>query len=405
MKMKTTISMIIIILFMMIILPTSSTAEGGLLPSLTETVGVAMPSLGEALGRYPDEETENEDGSITELYTNVSESDFNVFSVYLQQMEAELADYKVEKGILTAEIRAKGAAFSLSYNSKSGEVEVIYPSGTFDEWDKNAKTHFDTAQKLLAEGKMDEACVEIFAIPQFMEYGPVDNRMKEDKKFAAAIAREAKYAPFKEVGNFATFGTYPQTKEGTDQTPIEWIVLVYDETNHKTLLISKYGLDAVPYNTEYIKTTWERCTLRIWLNDEFLKKAFSAKEQSAILVTNVDNSSGQEYSNWGTNGGNNTQDRIFLLSYAEVNCYLSDRNNTNVAPTEYAIAQGAWTSERSDMMAYGKRAGRWWLRSPGEHQSCAALVGCGGTLSSWGVVDSHGAVRPALWLNLDSDLF
>ena len=60
-----------------------SFAEDGLLPSLTETVGIAMPSLGEAIERYPDAETESGDSSITELYTNVSESDFNVFSIYL----------------------------------------------------------------------------------------------------------------------------------------------------------------------------------------------------------------------------------------------------------------------------------------------------------------------------------
>ena len=39
-------------------------AEGGL-PAFSEIAGHAMPSLGEALQRYPDTETENEDGSIT----------------------------------------------------------------------------------------------------------------------------------------------------------------------------------------------------------------------------------------------------------------------------------------------------------------------------------------------------
>ena len=154
----------------------------------------------------------------------MSESDFNAFSVYLEQQEAELADYKVDKGVLTAEIRAKGASFSLGYNTKDGEVRVTYPSGTFDEWVKNAKTHFNAAQKLIAEGKMDEAYAELFAIPQFMNYGPIVSLMKEDASFAAAATaavREAKIAPYKKAGNVVTFGTYPQTKEGTDQTPIE----------------------------------------------------------------------------------------------------------------------------------------------------------------------------------------
>jgi len=405
----------IVAFFTVIILFAVTTAHAeGLLPSLTETVGIALPSLGEALGRYPDEETVNGDGSVTEFYSNITEMDFNTFSIYLEQQEAELADYKVEKGLLTAEIWAKGASFSLSYDGKSGEARVIYPSGTFDERVKNAKTHFDAAQKLLAEGKNEEAAVEIYSIPQYEAYYPVDSLMKEDENFAAAIeakaTREAKIAPYREAGSVVTFGTYPQTKKGTDQTSIEWIVLDYDETNHKTLLISKYGLDAVSYNKEGAAVTWERCTLRAWLNGEFLNKAFSTKEQSAILITNIDNSSDQGYSEWNTNGGNNTQDRIFLLSYAEANRYLglthNDDNNTKcrVAPTAYAIAQGARTSD-SNKTTEGELAGFWWLRSPGGMQEDAAYVNSFGSLRGISVEGVGAVVCPAFWLNLESDFF
>ena len=402
---------VFVIIVLIAVLPVQA---AGLLPSLTETVGIAMPSLGEALGRYPDEETENGDGSITELYTNVSEPDFNKFSVYLERQEAELADYKVEKGVLTAEIRAKGESFSLSYNSKSGEAWVTYSAGTFDEWMKNAKNHFGAAQKLLADGKTDEAIKEIFYIPQFMAYGPVDILMKENGKFLKAItvAREAKCAPYRKVGNIVTFGTYPQTKEGTDQTPIEWIVLDYDKKNHKALLLSRYGLDTVPYNKgdNSDKCTWEQCTLRIWLNGDFLNKAFSAKEQFAILITNVDNSSGQGYSAWDTIGGNNTQDKIFLLSYAEVKHFFSvtyDNSNnkkSRIAPTAYAIAQGANTSD-SDKTADGKLSVVWWLRSPGLYQFNAAYVHEDGSLGYSYVGFDDYVVRPVFWLNLESDIF
>ena len=59
---------------------------------------------------------------------------------------------------------------------------MTYPSGTFDERTKNAKTQFEAAQKLLAEGKIDEAYAEIFSIPQFMKYSPVDSLTKENEK-------------------------------------------------------------------------------------------------------------------------------------------------------------------------------------------------------------------------------
>ena len=207
------------------------------------------------------------------------------------------------------------------------------------------------------------------------------------------------------MGSVVTFGTYPQTKEGTDQTPIEWIVLDYDVANNKALLISRYGLDAVPYNTKWKDVTWEQCTLRAWLNSEFLNRAFSAKEQSAILITNVDNSSEQGNSQWKTVGGNNTSDRIFLLSYAEANRYLGvtryDSNNTKsrVAPTDYAIETGAYSTDNYQT-ADGKPAGWWWLRMPGLSNFDAPYVHNGGSLYYEAVFRDYGVVRPAFWLNL-----
>ncbi len=208
------------------------------------------------------------------------------------------------------------------------------------------------------------------------------------------------------MGSIMTYGTYPQTEEGTDQTPIEWIVLDYDEANKKALLLSRYGLDAAPYNKDYNAITWERCTLRTWLNSEFLKKAFSAEEQSAILVTDVDNSSVQGFSEYDADGGNNTQDHIFLLSYAEANRCLGvthdDYENimSRVTPTAYATAHGALTSV-SDQTADGMPAGWWWLRSPGRSQDLAAAVLSDGSLIQDGVGHDDYVVRPAFWLNLD----
>ena len=199
-------------------------------------------------------------------------------------------------------------------------------------------------------------------------------------------------------------------RNNNGKEPIEWIVLDYDETNHKALLLSRYGLDAVPYNKDYKAITWEKCTLRSWLNGEFLNKAFSAAEQSSILTTKVDNSKSQGYSGWNTDGGSNTEDRIFLLSYAEANKYLGvtydDSNNlkSRVAPTAYALAHGPWTSD-SNRTEDGTAAGWWWLRSPGYSQLNAADVLTGGSLDYNGVSNDDNVVRPAFWLNLESGIF
>lgn len=209
-------------------------------------------------------------------------------------------------------------------------------------------------------------------------------------------------------GKCIVLGHYPQTEDGKDNTPIEWMMLDHD--GQRALVVSKYGLDAQPYNKDYTSVTWETCTLRKWLNGTFYNKAFSSAEQAAILTTNVNNSKSQCYSGWNTSGGNNTQDKVFLLSYAEANKYFGVTHDTTsntksrVAPTAYAIAQGTYTYY-SNKTADGTDAGRWWLRSPGFYQSSAAGVRTDGSLDYYRVDDDSGSVRPALWVNVESTIF
>lgn len=210
-----------------------------------------------------------------------------------------------------------------------------------------------------------------------------------------------------EIGSIVTFGHYEQDNNPDNgPEPIEWIVL--DVQDGKALLISKYGLDVKPYNEKLADVTWETCTLRTWLNGDFLLSAFSTEERPAILTTAVDNSSSQGYSGWSTSGGNNTQDQIFLLSYAEANKYfnvtLTDSNNTNarMTPTAYAIKNGAYTN--SDYKTADNAAAGWcWLRSPGDYQRNASGVYIDGTLSPHNVRNESVCVRPAFWMNLESD--
>lgn len=213
------------------------------------------------------------------------------------------------------------------------------------------------------------------------------------------------------VGDIVTFGHYEQDNDlDNGPEPIEWIVL--DVQDGKALLLSKYGLEAIPYNVDYVDVTWETCTLRAWLNDNFLNKAFNAKEQAAIPTTKVDNSDAQGF-DWpikSASGGNNTEDKAFLLSYAEANRYLdvtrSDNENTKsrVTPTEYAIKTGAYVIS-AYTTADGAPAGWWWLRSPGPLQSNAAMVFYVGALNYNLVYDYIGVARPALWVDLKAGVF
>ena len=234
---------------------------------------------------------------------------------------------------------------------------------------------------------------------------------------AASSCVAEDYSPkedFLTVGNVVTFGHYEQdADESNGAEPIEWIVL--DVQDGKALLLSKYCLDAKPYNMEGADVTWETCTLRAWLNGDFLDAAFTGKEQAAILLTDVDNSKTQGYSGWDTDGGNNTQDKIFLLSWAEAEKYLEttrwDRENPHIVypeaqtgATAYAVWQGAWPEE-DHITPEGDAACWWWLRSPGEMQHLAARVAYGGALNFDYVDFEIGGVRPACWLDLESDIF
>ena len=391
------------------LLGTSLAGAEGLLPSLTDTIGKPMPSLGEALGRYPDDEISNADGSNTEVFQGVTETDFNTFSVYLSEQGATLADYQAAGTSFSASIQVEGKTISFTYDTQALEATVTYPKGTYDEWLDYAKTQFASAVQLLNAGKTGDALAIMFSIPGYSGFKPVAEYFEANPELATA-AREAKLAPYKTVGGIVTFGTYPQTASGTDKTPIEWLVLDYDAASNRALIISRYGLDAKPYNTEYDIITWEKCTLRTWLNNDFLNAAFTTQEQKGIVLTAVDNSKSQGSSRWDTNGGNNTQDKIFLLSYAEANKYFGvtweDSNNmkSRVTPTAYALKAGASTSD-SITTADGAKAGWWWLRSPGSSRRNAAIVDIDGFPRNSYVRNDSGCVRPALWINLESGIF
>ncbi len=288
-----------------------------------------------------------------------------------------------------------------------GAVTAFNNAGSYSDAETQiSETLYQQASILFESGDFADAYSIFATIKGFKD---VDNLISTDENLqAAAAAAKAAFEAKWSVGKYVTFGTYPQTADGTDSTPIEWLVL--DRDGNKALLISRYGLDAQPYNTKDTDITWEKCTLRTWLNGTFLNKAFTNEEQKGIVLTNVDNSKSQGYSSWSTNGGNNTQDKVFLLSYAEANKYFGvtrdDDNNikSRVEPTAYAIAQGAWTSS-SNKTSSGKAAGWWWLRSPGYGQDCAAHVYADGSLNYRYVYYGSGCVRPALWVNLESDIF
>lgn len=209
-----------------------------------------------------------------------------------------------------------------------------------------------------------------------------------------------------EAGDTVTFGTYPQTAAGKDKTPIEWTVL--EVRDGKAFLISAHGLHMKVYNSKKKKVTWATCSLRKWLNGDFLKKAFTKEEQEMILVTTVDNSKSQGQSSWKTNGGKNTKDRIYLLSVKEAKQYfnvkLKNKKNFSprIRPTAYAVQKTNAFASKRYFTKDGIAATWWWLRSPGTAQNKAAFVDSSGELLSNEVNFGHPCIRPVLWVKLEA---
>lgn len=255
---------------------------------------------------------------------------------------------------------------------------------------------------------------------------------------SAAVNIDAADSTIPAIGSTVYFGHYPQTKagvvgqapapSGTQNVdfvisadsknsnantyyliePIAWRVLV--NSNDELFLVTEKNIDrGIKYHESSTNITWENSELRAWLNGtsspatypttSFIDTAFTTEEQGAIKTSTVVNSNNPTHD---TSGGNDSSDKIFLLSIAETlnsgGLFLDD-NSRKAVNTDYAASKsGIYGSGAADI---------WWLRSPGDSLNDAA------TVDEYGVVDVDGffvnnatrALRPAIKLNLTSVLF
>ena len=167
--------------------------------------------------------------------------------------------------------------------------------------------------------------------------------------------------------------------------PIEWLVL--DEDDEKALLLSKYALDAKAYNEERKGITWENCSLRKWLNSEFLGKAFCEEEKARIIETTV---KADINPNLNDTTGKDTLDLIFLLNAKDFERYLRDKEN-GCKGTAYCCDNGAYYNDENGYC-------QWWLRSDCFGPDDAAAACSNDYYYGHGVNFSEYGVRPALWI-------
>ena len=195
------------------------------------------------------------------------------------------------------------------------------------------------------------------------------------------------------VGDVVLFGTYEQDKNPSNgKENIEWRVLAKED--NKIFVVSDSCLTCEQYNASRIDVTWEDCSLREWLNNDFAQRAFQPEELAKIATT--------ENASYNGSRETVTQDKVFLLSIAEVDEYFTSKESRKCVPTEVAAALGAdvGTGSSHDTLN-GKYTCTWWLRSTDKADDLAPAVIRDGELRRSGImVDISSGVRPAMWIDL-----
>jgi len=201
----------------------------------------------------------------------------------------------------------------------------------------------------------------------------------------------------------------------------KWRVL--DVQGSSALIISEQIMELRAYHGSFTDITWEKCSLRSYLNGEYYNNKFTAEEKARIIETRNSNPPNPWY---GTAGGAETIDKIFLLSLDEVVKYFGDSGDLKNKKRQkydeekstvdedkgiydlvtFESPDGYLLSDKYNQARIAKEAdGKqwfWWLRSRGDLPSSAVGVSYAGVMivDGGGVDYDLGGVRPALWVKI-----
>lgn len=275
---------------------------------------------------------------------------------------------------------------------ESGDYESAY--ALLEEIGKNdmiAANKYDRAIDLIDSGDYKAA----YALLDGLSY-----RDSEEKLQSMKSQHPQAFLVGADVGDTVTFGTYEQNNNYSDGNEnIEWVVI--DKQEDKIMVVSKYIIAEQPFNTTNEgHISWENCTLRKWLNNDFLNEAFSGAEKNLITDTTVSNT---EYLAFGLSYSTTdhlTTDKVFLLGENERDM-LSSVDALKGIGTDSVIALFGDVANRdsSDLKFL------WWLRTTWEDAvGCQASVVYGASYDehehdTYNVEESAG-VRPAMWISL-----
>ena len=159
----------------------------------------------------------------------------------------------------------------------------------------------------------------------------------------------------------------------------EWRILTIN--NGVALLITENIVKIIAYSNDLDGICWSESGVRQYLNTTFFDE-FSVAEKALIPATSVKTPDNPEY---GTPGGADTSDRVFLLSIGEALQFFSD--DADRKPNE---------------LSPGVEANWSWLRSSGGERTFAAIIEKSGKVSAGGsrITNLRGGIRPAIFIKL-----
>ena len=272
--------------------------------------------------------------------------------------EAEIAfkaldDYKDSRQLMLAARKENDytAAKKLYEQENYAEAAAAFSAlGDYKdsmELQKAAQIEADyiTAKELYKAQNYDEAILAFSALGDYKDSSECITKAETEKKYVDLF------------GYAFTVGKY-------SGKPVKWIALDVDLQDMKILLLSEANLDLLDYPAIQ-KSSWEDSPVREWLNNEFMRKTFSEKERDAIATVCVKD---------------NVFDQVFLLDSKEANKYMNGKNS---AP-RLTIVEARYS---------------WWLRD------FPSFISYDGKRESAHYQHEKYGIRPAFWMDLESELF
>ena len=264
---------------------------------------------------------------------------------------------------------------------------------------------YNNAISLMNSGAYEEAIAAFSALGEYKDSSWLAEQCNERLQDKIEATRTIECS----VGDIITIGSYEQDNDLSNGTePIEWQVL--DIKDGKALLLSRYVLDSKLFD-EGMEARWSECSLRTWLNNDFMNTAFSDSQKGRISTTLVTADKNPKFSS--TDPGSSVNDKMFLLSVDEVVNYFpgghlsgSDfeyyvDSSISTTDTDYAYEKNKANEEK--MVYRSGRNANWWLRTVGNVKSYGSIATADGSIFPMGYASNYllQGVRPAMWYVID----